>query len=270
MTESTISFNPLTFPYPINEEDLVVHFTYQGIPLAKGRPRFTGKRRVYTDEKTRNYEQTLSLLLRNALKEKTIDDTSRFALRCLFYRTTRQRIDCDNLLKAVSDAATGVIWKDDSQVAEIFGRLFLASEIARIEIVIYKVADTAPRPVCEFCGASFITFPSVGSHFCSIHCANQSKRVKKICRFCLSEFEIPRSVDRGNQGFCSRRCSARFYGARKTNYRGRHTWKCVDCGGAVSRKEYERCRSCSTAHRQEPTSNYWKLRHKSVGTMTNK
>lgn len=254
-------YSPLLWPYSIPEGDLVLHLTFEGRPLGKQRPRFTRKGHVYTPGATREYESKLRVLMRSQLGARKPDGEHKFALRCLFYRQNRQRIDCDNLLKAVSDAATGFIWEDDSQVMEVIGRLFLASDRPRAEIVIYLIPDPSPRAKCPTCEREVVTYPSQGTTHCSMKCRNAALRATLKCKQCDAAYELPQSQARKGKGFCSRACSSRFYGARKTNYKGRSTWKCEVCSGAVSRKEYKVCRACSMKTRSDPTSNYWKLRN---------
>ena len=256
-----MNFDPMIWPYKVDEKTVVIRLTVDGQPVSKGRARFTKSGNVYTPEKTKAHESMLKLLMLNKLEASKPDSKSRFGLRCLFYRSTRQRIDCDNLLKAVSDAANNLVWKDDAQVIEVIGRLFLADENPRTEIVIYKLEDTAPRPKCLNCGEEVLTYPSVGAQYCSTDCYNASMRVDLVCRWCGGKYEVPQSMAKRGKGFCSRQCSREYHGRKKTEEKGPHTWKCIDCGGPVSRKEYERCRACSMAHRQKPTSNYWKLRY---------
>lgn len=256
-----MNFDPMLWPYEVDEKDVAVRLTVDGQPFSKGRARFTKAGHAYTPKKTRSHENMLKLLMRSALPTDEPDDKSRFGLRCLFYRSTRQRIDCDNLIKAVSDAATGAVWKDDAQVLEVIGRLFLADDEPRTEIVIYRIEDPSPRGVCPVCGKEVVTYPSQGIVYCSSECWSKNQRVMRECRWCGEEYELVQSMAKRSKGFCSRKCSMAYHGRKKTEERGPHTWTCKDCGGPVSRKEYERCRACSMKHRQDPTSNYWKVRH---------
>ena len=240
------TINPLQWPYSVAEQAIVLHIKVDGQPTSKAR---------------RAYENRLRCLMRDMLNGLLPDSANRFGLRCLFYRDTRQRIDCDNLMKAVSDAATGVAWKDDAQVVEVIGRLFLASDKPYAEIVIYRVDDPAPRKRCLTCGKEVITYPSTDSNYCSPECYRKSTYVTTTCKECGKEFELVRSLAKKRAGFCSRRCALLFYGRQKTAERGPQTWKCRVCGGPVSRKEYEVCRGFSMKERSLPTSNYWKVRH---------
>lgn len=254
-------FDPSFWPYPITTEQIVIRLSVEGEPVSKARARYTRAGRMYTPQKTVAHEAMLKLLMRAELGAIDPDGKSRFGLRSIFYRSTRQRIDCDNLLKAVSDAANGVVWKDDAQVVEVIGRLFLADASPRTEIVIYRVDDPAPRDKCPVCGKEVVTYPSQGVKYCSLDCYNKTLRTTLECRWCKKEYEVPISIAKRGKGFCSRQCSREYHGRKRSELNGPQTWKCIDCGGPVSRREYERCRACSMIHRQDPTSNYWKLRH---------
>lgn len=249
-----------SFPYEVDRDGIVLHMIYEGDPISKARPRFGGSGKVYTPAKTKHYEETLRWLIREQLRNLEPDANSRFALRCLFFRATRQRIDCDNLIKAVSDAANEQVWKDDAQVMEIFGRLYLFEEHPRAEILIYRIEDSSPRPKCLQCGKEIITYPSVNSQYCSPECFSQSRRVTCVCRECGKEYEIPQSLAQTQAGFCSRVCGVAYH-AKQKRAKGSDLWTCQDCDKPVSRKEYTHCQACSMKHRQEPTSNYWKSRY---------
>lgn len=172
-----IEYDPLQWPSPLTAAELVVRVTYEGLPVSKARARFNpaSGRRPYTPTRTVEYEQSLAWKIRLALGSREPDAESRFGLRCVFYRPTRQRIDCDNLIKAVSDAATGLVWKDDSQVLEVIGRLFLAADRPHVEFAIYRVPDTAPRPRCRTCGKPYSTYPSIDDECCSTECRRAAR-----------------------------------------------------------------------------------------------
>lgn len=250
----------LTFPYSVEESAIAFKMVFEGEPVSKGRARFNRNGNAYTPEKTRNYEAHLRMLMRLQLGAQEADADSTFALRCLFFRSTRQRIDCDNLIKAVSDAANGQIWRDDAQIMEVFGRLYLFETTPRVEVLVYRLENSAPRTSCLQCGKPVKTYPSVNSQYCSTACANRSTHVVCTCKECGKEFDIPKSLAAKRAGFCSRECGIANH-AKRRRATGRDLWRCTDCGEPVSRKEYTRCRACSMKHRQEPTSNYWKLRY---------
>lgn len=110
--------------------------TIPGPPVAKGRPRMTRQGRAYTPAKTRAAEgymrhfiaaQAGQPLLERALRVSVTailpipaswptrkrEEASRGMLR------PTGRPDCDNLCKAVCDAANGLLWRDDSQIVHL-------------------------------------------------------------------------------------------------------------------------------------------------------
>ena len=64
-----------------------------------------------------------------------------------FYRATKGRVDLDNLLKAVLDAATEAgVWVDDSQVREFTHvSVELGSKEPRVELQVSQIPTTAPE-----------------------------------------------------------------------------------------------------------------------------
>ena len=111
-----------------------------GEPVAKGRPRATaigGHARMYTPASTRAYEQRVAVAAREAMakappmegalsvsieitmpipvswsKRKQTD-----ALAGLVMPTGRP--DLDNLIKALTDACNGIVWRDDAQIVRL-------------------------------------------------------------------------------------------------------------------------------------------------------
>lgn len=133
------------WPYKVDDKDVVLHLIIDGDPVSKARPRFGAGGKVYTPAKTAIYEEFVGYKMKEALMGDPPDSESTFALRCFFYRGSRQRIDCDNLIKAQSDAANGVVWEDDAQVGEIIGKLFLNQDIPRAEVLIYRIQSESPK-----------------------------------------------------------------------------------------------------------------------------
>lgn len=73
------------------------------------------------------------MFLRNAVRRPF---TGNVGLVCLFFRPDRQRIDVDNLLKHVCDAANGVLWVDDTQCTAIAGVIGLDRDDPRTVIAV--------------------------------------------------------------------------------------------------------------------------------------
>ena len=260
MGARSTSGQPLMSDFPIQFDDsaLIARIDLAIEPVSKARPRFGGGGRVYTPAKTIAYERTLAHHMRAAMNGRD-PVSSRVGLACAFYRKTAQRVDCDNMIKAVSDAANRVIWIDDAQCVEIYARLHRNSSSPRIVAVFYEVFEEHGKP-CAQCGAIFRRPPSQDSDCCSVKCAVMNKRVDVKCRHCGKVFSQPQSLAARSKGYCSRECGMTALGNRKRAV-GSDKWICADCGGRVTRKEYVVCRGCSMKRRGDPTSNYWKLRH---------
>ena len=193
-----------------------------------------------------------------------LDGQSRFGVRLSFHCKNHQRRDVDNMAKLVLDSCTGLVWVDDLQVVELFARVSRGDPKPRTDIVIYPIEGNLYRMrKCEHCGNEFRVFPCWDDRpegpakFCSQKCNSESKRLVRICKECKREFSVPQCiVKRHRAAFCSRTCSAIAYGKLRTAMRIK-TRVCQFCGGAVTRKEYKRCRSCFISQKGEPPrSNY--------------
>ncbi len=225
---------------PVNNSDIVVSVVVPGNPVAAKRPRMTRKGWVYSPHVYEEYKELVASYI-GLNRDK--DSDSRFGVQALFYRSNRQRIDVDNLIKSTLDAATlAGIWKDDSQVQEIAARLYLASDEPRVEFIVYVLPDWSAKPTCSFCGREIKRwYPSYRKQFCSKKCKNESKRVTRTCEFCGQEFQVPQSTI-CKRHFCSKSCAGKFHRRKQTEMIPRA--HCLFCGGPVSRKEYVRCKSC--------------------------
>ena len=258
-------FNPLNWPYILLKKDILFNIIIKGIPIAKGRPRMSKYGHVYTPSETSDHENMIAWEIKNIYKSKEADKKNKFGIRCIFYRPTRQRIDCDNLIKCVVDAIskTKIVWKDDNQCLEIMGRLFLRDPNPRTEFVVYKIEDETIKDYCKQCNKEIIKYNSTNRNYCSLICFSKSTRTEINCKNCNNKFTIPKSRLNSKYHkltFCSILCSSKFYGKQKTITRGSHLWKCLICNGQVSRKEYKRCWECASKIKQKNgfTSNYWK------------
>lgn len=114
-----------------------------GPPVAKGRPRVTARgkfARVYTPAKTRHYEDTIRCAAVEVMKDRKpiegaivlsvtayvgMPESLRGAKRSdaidgILKPTTRP--DADNYAKAALDGCNGILFRDDSQVADLIVR----------------------------------------------------------------------------------------------------------------------------------------------------
>lgn len=124
-------------------EPLFVTFSVPGVPVAKGRPRLTMRgtiARAYTPAKTRRYEDLIRLAAVAAMGERlpseeavTIIVTAFVAMPKAMSKAKRAsaldgtikpvtRPDADNYAKAALDACNAVLFRDDSQVADLIVR----------------------------------------------------------------------------------------------------------------------------------------------------
>lgn len=112
-----------------------VHFTVEGDPVSKGRPRFA-RGRAYTPARTAEAEKVIAAAAVGFFP--TPVDVP-VGMQMTFYCKTRRRTDGDNLAKLVSDALNGVAFVDDYLVEESYWRLHRAreGEDPRTEITIY-------------------------------------------------------------------------------------------------------------------------------------
>ncbi len=280
--------NKLNWPINIKEEKILFSIEMKGNPIAHERPRLGRYGKVYTPTKTRNYKESLAWTIKLKTQDINYKDNgeSAYGVQAIFYRSNRQRIDVDNLLKAVLDSITqSGFWSDDSKVFEVAARIEKAQVNPRTNFIVYLYnstnhieasSDYKFEEKCAYCGglmslAKTKSYPSSKRRYCSKECFYQSCRIKLKCAYCEKDFEIPRSLARQKtkkgkvytRSFCSRVCSLTYWGQLK-RIRGKESdkWKCKTCGGRVSRKEYIICKGCSMKTRSDPNSNYWKLRHR--------
>jgi len=123
-----------------------IRIEYEGEPVAKGRPRL-GRAGIYTPSKTLQFEHNLAWVARSQIKQPLFGPI----LLEVSFRLPRPKEtkflyppkpDLDNLIKYL-DALNGIAWKDDSQIATIWGakRYCLTSEKPGISIAIWPLGD---------------------------------------------------------------------------------------------------------------------------------
>ena len=112
--------------------------TVAGVPVAKGRPRFTsvgGFGRAFTPAKTRTYEERFASIGRAGMIGRDVllgplslvmhvrlpvpKSWSKAKRQSALLGNTRPtgKPDCDNFLKVV-DALNGIVWADDGQIVQ--------------------------------------------------------------------------------------------------------------------------------------------------------
>lgn len=114
-----------------------IRFFVQGQPRGKGRPRHMKNGHVYTDQKTRDYENLIWTACKSAMKgvqpfEHAAQVTIRAVMKVPASASKRAKTamlcgmakpeskpDLDNIIKAVLDGCNGVAFRDDKQVVSI-------------------------------------------------------------------------------------------------------------------------------------------------------
>lgn len=223
---------------------VIVH---DGEPCSKARPRF-GKGRTYTPAATASAEDALARKLRDL---PTFPGN--VAVVALFFRSNRQRIDTDNLLKLVLDASTkGRMWEDDCQVTALTAVLEHDPERPRTIVAYAHHRSTLTRGddakvTCEACGARF--FPGGRkrrdtARWCSREC--RTKLAELIpCPTCQKPFKRTS----GNHKFCSVACRGLATRANRD---------CERCGARRAKSSSSLCRACwrlVKAETEKPTCN---------------
>ena len=118
---------------------MAVSLVIDGIPVSKGRPRFTRKGFAYTPQKTREYEKKVAKLAAHIMAGKPPLDYPIKVLAVAYmpipqmsvkktadavagYILPAKKPDIDNLAKAALDACNGIIWRDDALICSLLDR----------------------------------------------------------------------------------------------------------------------------------------------------
>lgn len=230
------------------ESEFLKFFVIEGEPQSKSRPRM-GNGKVYNTAKQKNNEEYLAWNFKKHF-EKPL--THNLAIGCLFYRPNNQRIDVDNMLKNVMDAANGIIYVDDCQVTAKLGVAELDKDRPRTVIIVGRHVSTLIRDMnktltCPKCKNEFealTPYWNKHSKFCSRECASLSKgedlRSLVKCLKCSIEFRRKTAA----QKYCSEKCRMNLLVDLNKGKRIHEKSHCKGCGKEVSRPEYVRCREC--------------------------
>lgn len=151
-----------------------------GEPHSKARPRFNKDGRAYKDPDDAAAEQATKWRLQRFFRRGPL--TGNVALGCIFFRSTRQEIDADNLLKHICDAGNGILFRDDSQVTAKYGQIELDPVAPRTILVLAPHVSSMQRGTdyvrdCAGCGKPF----SPSRHTqkcCSRDCAPAARRAE--------------------------------------------------------------------------------------------
>jgi Holliday junction resolvase RusA-like endonuclease len=228
------------------DDDLAV-VTIPGAPWSKSRPRF-GKGRTFTPREDLDAEKRTATYLRQIIRTP---HTGNVFIGCLFFRPNRQRIDTDNLVKHVCDAANGVLWKDDSQCTGLMAVLELDVINPRTVVIIGRHDTTLTRGTdatiaCQVCGGPIYLDDCRGKppKTCSPECrlkvpgAPGSLAELVPCLHCKTPFRRRTQA----QKLCSERCR---YDYLRDKRKGVATFSaCQVCGKQLAHRRGGRCREC--------------------------
>jgi Holliday junction resolvase RusA-like endonuclease len=133
-----------------------IMFTIYGIPIAKGRPRFSTRGKfpvAYTPEKTKNYESDVGMMAKAAIGAS---EPLEGALEAFIYVTfpvpasySKKRTeaclsdsekhtkkpDLDNVVKSVIDGMDKIVFENDSQITSIHATK-VYGEVAKVEVIV--------------------------------------------------------------------------------------------------------------------------------------
>jgi len=130
-----------------------ISFTVYGEPQAQGRPKFArigNGVRAYDPAKSRDYKQSVRASALEVRPDKPLEGALNLTVTA--YKTVPKsfskkkagqaiaqeiqpttRPDLDNIIKGIKDALKGVIWRDDSQVVNIYASKWYG-EVPRVEV----------------------------------------------------------------------------------------------------------------------------------------
>ena len=117
-----------------------IMFTVEGVPRPKARARRGAGGRWYTPQVTRDYEHTVSVAAKAAGLSEPLTGAVRLSIG--LWLPDRRRRDLDNCAKSICDGLNGIVYQDDSQIAELIVRRFVDRQRPRAEITF----EAIPRP----------------------------------------------------------------------------------------------------------------------------
>jgi Holliday junction resolvase RusA-like endonuclease len=248
----------------IKDEDILLNMQVNGNPISAARPRFSFRsRHAYIPENVKKYQELICWKIKERYPNLKIDKSvNSYGLYINFFRDNRQRIDVDNLTKAIMDAISLTkIWQDDCQVQELFVTKQVSRDNPRVEFILYKTINNSPYVKCLKCGKDMKNvYTSYKRKFCSQECYLEYVKIEYICVICKRRVKVAQSkytkISKNN--VCSRECY--FELIKNRNLKRPTKNVCKYCGKKVSRKEYNRCLSCFRKQNYKGNSNYWKNR----------
>lgn len=119
-----------------------VVLTISGEPASKARPRFSRTGQTYKTAEDEQAEARTGWQLRRAFRQPWVGN---LAFGAVFFRSSRQRIDVDNLVKHVADAGNGIAWADDAQITALYAVVELDAQYPRSLIVVTRHVSSLTR-----------------------------------------------------------------------------------------------------------------------------
>lgn len=224
-----------------------------GEPASKSRPRFTRKGKPYRTKEDVDAEQRTAAHIRRVFPEPW---TGNMAVGCVFFRPNKQRIDVDNMLKHVCDAANHIAWLDDSQITALYGIAEMDAAEPRTIIVFTTHTSSLVRGSdnmrpCERCSKPFPLMGTSKKRFCGKSCSYKARghdlNEPVHCKHCKRPFRRTTTA----QTMCSRECWADHLRG-KAKARAKPKSVCPGCGKTLAHSRGGRCRECWRADPFKP------------------
>jgi len=136
-----------------------IMFTIYGEPVPKGRPRFSTRGKfpvAYTPEKTKNYESDVGMMAKAAMgASEPLEGALEAFIYVIFpvpasYSKKRteaclsgqekhtKKPDLDNVVKAVLDGMSEIVFLSDSQITSIHATK-VYGEVAKVEVLVKQI-----------------------------------------------------------------------------------------------------------------------------------
>jgi Holliday junction resolvase RusA-like endonuclease len=275
VAEANAAYNTL-LPPPVSDVDLglqklrgvigdqdpqdMVLFIHRAVPCSKARARWhRAQQRFYTPQNVLDAQSELAKNFEAVVPDRPW--TCNIAIVAIFFRPNAQRIDADNLMKLVMDAATQAkVWTDDCLVTTQAAFIELDKENPRTVVALCPTVSSLNRDpvqvrICQRCRQPFQRnrfTQSKLTRYCSNACAQAAALAEVRCPKCETTFK--RTVS--GQRYCSKECEVSAALVRKSIREGQRPWpKCDTCGGRVSRREYKQCSRCGPKGRRIGSKN---------------
>ena len=200
------------YPLPrVGKQRRVVNICFEGKPVSAS-VGFSGNK-LYRSQDYTAYRDALAWLIKEKIGGEWDTRRYSFGVRVRFFLAGMRKIDIDNLVKPVLDAATGLIWADDSQVIELYAVKLMKQKESKIEFLVYHIGDWIDyHHLCAYCGKD-IARKGLSQKYCSIECRDkdQRKATERQCPECGKTFWNGRyaGIQKrivSKQKFCSRQC----------------------------------------------------------------